>query len=1182
MDNSRDLQRDTPPPRPAPDREADALVSAAKNRDYQMTRVFKLSIVITPLLLGASMPTHPAQASDRVTIDLSGPGWSLWQDKHASWSNDVLFAPPVDLAQVPRNPPTGGWDQFSASNVLPVSVPGTVAEYLARNLDPNETDGMKLYSKFEGVSWWFRTVHVPKSAAGRRLLLHFDSVKLRAEVYVNRQLVAYDMVGDTPFTADITTAAKPGQDCQLAVRVTNPGGNMDWEDYRQFKWGDYNVPYGHAFGGITGRVTLEAVEPVYIDNIYVQNTPAPRAIRVLATIQNATAAPTKRNVSVHIAEKQNHLEVFRRELPAVLLVPGTNTVTMDVSVPVAKLWDLDHPNLYDCTVQLADKSGVGDASIQPFGFRWFAPEGQGTNALFRLNGKRIVLRTAISWGFWPINGISPSPDLAERQIRDAKTFGMNMLNFHRCNGNPIVMNKADELGLLYFEEPGGYVAGGKEAFGQALARERLLRTVRRDRSHPSVIIFNMINEQWDSFGANTNDALQANFRNDIQAAHQIDPSRTIVFASSWARSSEAPSFVKMHMRPFDGALHYEGWYDFHRAGGPETWRESFYTGPDNHYMRTTNAHEIVYWGEEGAVSSPPQLGRIKSELSHLPRPGWDGEIYLAWFDRFDQFLTRKDLRNSFPTVDALCTAMGNVAIEHQGRKIEDLQICDLNDGYAINGWEAMPFENHSGIVDEFRNPKGDPTILAHYNQPLYIAVKVRRQIYQLPDTAIVDFYAIDEKNLRGPFILQISATNPSGKEVFSDRKKVSLVGGDVYGQLLAEAIRVPVGGPPGMLKISASLVDDNGKQRASGRDEILAVDWKSATITGNGAVYEGDHDVGDFLNQQLRIAAPAFDGTQTNLDWLVVARPPHAFLKSVEGNDFVDADGHRGGFTRTIFRGDSFQEPLARGADKGVHLEVDGGATPDPSVAATEDYGVRWEGQLVPPAGGQYMFRLERARRDDRSRLFVDDRCVINTWEGTQTQASATIELPAGKPVPIRVEFYNHHGSARLNLMWQSPNQLSLDPSAVVNRAAKDGTTIIIADYADEWMNALKPLAQIKYNGRFSIGMNWLGGQYFVKNHPLFKGLPVDCALNWPYQAVVRNGRARYALMMDGEEFVAGGYETMGCKLGTAVGIVNCGRGKVIVSTLDICPQLSKPPGAADVARKLMVNYLEYASAQTR
>ncbi len=87
------------------------------------------------------------------------------------------------------------------------------------------------------------------------------------------------------------------------------------------------------------------------------------------------------------------------------------------------------------------KDGVQmDQAHQTFGFRWFAPEGFGTNAVFRLNGKRIVLRTAISWGFWPYSGIFPSPELATKQIETAKALGLNMLNFHRCIGQPEVLD----------------------------------------------------------------------------------------------------------------------------------------------------------------------------------------------------------------------------------------------------------------------------------------------------------------------------------------------------------------------------------------------------------------------------------------------------------------------------------------------------------------------------------------------------------------------------------------------------------------------------------------------------------------------------------------------------------------------------------------------------------------------
>ena len=101
-------------------------------------------------------------------------------------------------------------------------------------------------------------------------------------------------------------------------------------------------------------------------------------------------------------------------------------------------------------------------------------------------------------------------------------------------------------------------------------------------------------------------------------------------------------------------------------------------------------------------------------------------MYLAWYKMFDQFIDAKNLRGSFPTVDSLCEAMGNISMEHQGRTIEIIRLNNDTDAYCINGWESEILEDHSGIVDCFRNPKGDPSIMAYYNQPLYIAVMVRK------------------------------------------------------------------------------------------------------------------------------------------------------------------------------------------------------------------------------------------------------------------------------------------------------------------------------------------------------------------------------------------------------------------------------------------------------------------------
>jgi beta-galactosidase/beta-glucuronidase len=342
--------------------------------------------------------------------------------------------------------------------------------------------------------------------------------------------------------------------------------------------------------------------------LYIQNTPALTEVNAAISVRNSTATETHRNLDISVAERRNpRIVVFRKQMTGVNINPGDNTVPLQVSVPAARLWDVEQPNLYIFKGTLKNDRQATDAAEQTFGFRWFEPTGIGTNAMFRLNGKRIVLRTAISWGFWPINGIVPTPELAERQIRVAKEMGLNMLNFHRAIGQPSVFEKADELGLLYFEEPGNYRSGGSDPFAQSLAREKLLRMVRRDRNHPSLVIYNMINE-----GAQTPEAITQVHEQDMRAAHTLDPSRVITRTSAWAKGKDVEDPIKMNMRPFDDKVYLNGGYDFHHAGGPAVWDQVFYRSPKDYYNYTDNSREIVFWGEEGAISTPPRLEKIKA------------------------------------------------------------------------------------------------------------------------------------------------------------------------------------------------------------------------------------------------------------------------------------------------------------------------------------------------------------------------------------------------------------------------------------------------------------------------------------------------------------------------------------------------------------------------------------------
>lgn len=91
---------------------------------------------------------------------------------------------------------------------------------------------------------------------------------------------------NVPFETDITPYIKSGEQVQLAVRITDAGGNHDWRDSRTIPWGDKMLPPGHGFGGITGKVGMKVCNAVYVADIYMQNTPQITTANAILTLQN--------------------------------------------------------------------------------------------------------------------------------------------------------------------------------------------------------------------------------------------------------------------------------------------------------------------------------------------------------------------------------------------------------------------------------------------------------------------------------------------------------------------------------------------------------------------------------------------------------------------------------------------------------------------------------------------------------------------------------------------------------------------------------------------------------------------------------------------------------------------------------------------------------------------------------
>ena len=517
--------------------------------------------------------------------------------------------------------------------------------------------------------------------------------------------------------------------------------------------------------------------------------------------------------------------------------------------------------------------------------------------------------------------------------------------------------------------------------------------------------------------------------------------------------------------------------------------------------------------------------------------------------------------------------MGVVSIEHQGRKIEDARVCNANDGYAINGWESELIENHSGVVDCFRNPKADPSVLAYYNQPLYVAVKPRQQITGFPGRVPVDFYLINEKDLKGPLTLKIRATTANGTETFSKDIPFSARGGDVYGELMAEAVSIPVEQQAGFTTIKATLVDAWGAEKASGHDQIFGAEWKNIVIKGNGAVFENGSLVRNFLKKSKGIDVPLFDDTQPKLDWLIVAKSPFNEPAIVPQQVFFQPDRRSPGLAVSFFNGEDFSKPIYRRIDRNIDLKVQNGASPDSHIPLIENFSVRWEGVIVPPASGEYSVTLKYRHG---ARLWINGKQLLDQLEpGRSATKQFKVVLKRSKAVPIRVELIHKNFDTQMQLLWQTPIPEKISADQILQRAVRDGATVLILDRAENWLDAVGKATGIPQGKSFVLGGSWLGGQYFVKDHPLFDGLPVNCALNWPYQSVV--GGKRTALDVKGGELIAGAYHTWPLQLGSAVSILPAGKGRVILSSLDIIDQLDNPDSTAEVARKLFCNIMHFA-----
>ncbi len=327
-----------------------------------------------------------------------------------------------------------------------------------------------------GRGWYRKTLSVPGEWKGSRVLLDFEGILLRGDVYLNGERVGGTDYGYLGFEIDLSDHLKYGADNEITVLAdTGTPDNSRW----------------YTGGGIYRDVHLIRTHSSLYFNRHPLHitTQDNRAVRFSASITNKAGGEFTASYRILdpagavVAEKEVKLSIPRRQDDAELLIDS-----LEIANPA--IWDCEHPNLYTLELKLAS----GDVATSTFGIRTleYNPQ-QG----FLLNGEKVLLKGAANHHTLGALGAAAHPRAEERYIKTLKGFGLNHI---RSSHNPYsehFLDICDREGILVVDELYDkwmtQYAGGRKDWTEQWVHD-VPEWMTRDRNHPSVIMWSFGNE----------------------------------------------------------------------------------------------------------------------------------------------------------------------------------------------------------------------------------------------------------------------------------------------------------------------------------------------------------------------------------------------------------------------------------------------------------------------------------------------------------------------------------------------------------------------------------------------------------------------------------------------------------------------------------------------------------------
>ena len=372
---------------------------------------------------------------------------------------------------------------------------------------------------------WYRYELTPKDEwKGKRIVLDFQGIMLVGDVYLNGKRIGGTDYGYLGFDIDLSKLLKWGQTNEIAVKA-------DTQNPTNSRWFTGAGLYRDVNLIVTNKNLFFPRHPLFI------RTQGNKEVKIKAEIINQqkvakgqTAAKMPVGVRILdadgkvVAEQKNDIHFNAKWRDREYELPS-------ISLENAKLWSPDSPFLYTAEVTLYDNEGnIADQIKEPFGVRTIEIVPQ--KGLL-VNGKKVLLKGYANHHTLGALGAAAYPRAIEKRLKLMKEFGMNHI---RTSHNPYsedFLKLCDKYGILVVDELYDkwltQYAGGRVEW-ESLWQKDVPEWVKRDRNHPSVVMWSLGNELQQYSNLPFNDWGVTAYKLQKELLHRYDDTRLTTVA----------------------------------------------------------------------------------------------------------------------------------------------------------------------------------------------------------------------------------------------------------------------------------------------------------------------------------------------------------------------------------------------------------------------------------------------------------------------------------------------------------------------------------------------------------------------------------------------------------------------------------------------------------------------------